>query len=60
LKVAALAKVLRVDDGREFVASLRQRLTRRNCSVTSAHDGKAALAQLEEDKDTEVVILDQI
>ena len=58
MKVAALAKVLLVDDEGEFVDILSQRLTRRNCSVTSAHDGKALLARLEEDKDIEVVILD--
>jgi DNA-binding NtrC family response regulator len=56
--VTALAKVLLVDDEREFVAILTQRLTKRNCSVTFAHNGKDALAQLEEDKDIEVVILD--
>jgi DNA-binding NtrC family response regulator len=58
LKVTALAKVLLVDDEREFVAILTQRLTKRNCSVTFAHNGNDALAQLEEDKDIEVVILD--
>jgi DNA-binding NtrC family response regulator len=56
--VTALAKVLLVDDEREFVAILTQRLTKRNCSVTFAHNGKDALAQLEEDKNIEVVILD--
>ena len=56
--MTALAKVLLVDDESEFVAGLTQRLTQRNCSVTFAHSGKEALAQLEEDKDTEVVILD--
>jgi len=54
----ALAKVLLVDDEREFVAILARRLTERNCSVSFAHNGKDALAQLEEDKDIEVVILD--
>ena len=56
--MTALAKVLLVDDEREFVAILTQRLTKRNYSVTFAHSGKDALAQLEEDKDIEVVILD--
>jgi len=56
--VTALAKVLLVDDEREFVAILAQRLNKRNCSVTSAHNGKDALALLTEDKDIEVVILD--
>lgn len=54
----ALAKVLLVDDERKFVAILTQRLIKRNYSVTFAHSGKDALAQLEEDKDIEVVILD--
>ena len=49
--MTALAKVLLVDDEREFVAILSQRLTRRSFSVPSAHNGKDALAQLEEDKD---------
>jgi len=56
--VTALAKVLLVDDEREFATILTQRLTRRNYSVAFAHSGKDALAQLEEDKDIEVVILD--
>ena len=56
--MTALVKVLLVDDEREFVAILTQRLTRRNYSVTSAHSGQDALAQLEENKDIEVVILD--
>ena len=56
--MAALAKVLLVDDEREFVAFLTRRLTIRNYSVTFAHCGKDALAQLEGDKDIEVVLLD--
>jgi DNA-binding NtrC family response regulator len=56
--VTALAKVLLVDDEREFVAILTRRLTKRNYAVTFAHSGNDALAQLEEDKDIEVVILD--
>jgi len=58
LKVTALAKILLVDDEREFVAVLNQRLTKRNYRVTVAHSGKDALAHLEEDKDIEVVLLD--
>ena len=54
----ALAKVLLVDDEREFAAVLTQRLTRRNYSVAAANNGKDALAQLEADKDIDVVILD--
>jgi len=56
--VTALAKVLLVDDEREFVVVLTQRLTKRNYSVTFALSGKDALAQLEADQDIEVVILD--
>ena len=56
--MTALAKVLLVDDEREFATILTQRLTRRNYSVAFAHSGKDALAQLEEDKDIEIVILD--
>jgi len=56
--VAALAKILLVDDERGFVAILTQRLTKRKYSVVFTHSGKDALAQLAEDKDIEVVILD--
>jgi DNA-binding NtrC family response regulator len=56
--VTALLKVLLVDDERDFVCTLTQRLTRRKCSVIFAHNGKDALAQLEEVKDIEVAILD--
>ena len=56
--MTALTKVLLVDDESEFVAILTQRLAKRNYSVTCAHSGKDALAQLEENKDIEVVILD--
>jgi DNA-binding NtrC family response regulator len=56
--VTALAKILLVDDEREFVAVLTQRLTKRNYCATFAYSGKDAFAQLEEDKNIEVVILD--
>ena len=56
--MTAEAKILLVDDNREFAVVLNQRLTGRNYSVTLAHSGKEALAQLEEDKDLEVVLLD--
>jgi CheY-like chemotaxis protein len=58
LKLTAPAEILLVDDEREFVAILIQRLAKRNCSVTTASDGKEALAQLERDQGVEVVILD--
>ena len=54
----ALAKVLLVDDEREFVVVLARRLAKRNFSVTLAQSGKDALAQLEADQDIEVVLLD--
>ena len=56
--MTASAKVLLVDDEREFVAILTQRLTRRNYCATFVHSGKDALAKIEEDKTIEVVILD--
>ncbi len=56
--MTALAKVLLVDDEHEFVVALTQRLTKRNYSVIFAYSGKDALAQLEGDKDIEVVLLD--
>ena len=56
--MTVLAKILLVDDEREFVAILTQRLTKRNYSVTFAHSAKDALVQLEDDKEIDVVILD--
>jgi DNA-binding NtrC family response regulator len=56
--VTASAKVLLVDDEPEFVATLSRRLTKRNYSAACAHSGKNALAQLEKDRDIEVVVLD--
>ncbi len=56
--MTALAKILLVDDEREFVVVLTQRLAKRNYSVTFAHSGKDALARLQEEKNIEVVILD--
>ena len=53
-----LAKVLLVDDEREFVAILAQRLAKRRYSANFAYSGKEALAQIAEDKDVEVVLLD--
>ncbi len=56
--MTASAKILLVDDEREFVAILTQRLTKRNYSVAFAHSGNDALVQLEDDKEIDVVILD--
>jgi DNA-binding NtrC family response regulator len=58
LKVKGLVKVLLVDDEREFVAILCQRLTQKSYLVSSAHSGEDALAQLEKNQDVEVVVLD--
>jgi len=54
----ASANVLLVDDERELVAILAQRLVRRNFAVAAAHSGEDALAHLEAHKDIEVVVLD--
>lgn len=54
----ALAKVLLVDDEREFVAILSRRLSKRGYAVGCALSGNDALVQLEKDKDIEVVVLD--
>jgi CheY-like chemotaxis protein len=56
--MTTMTKILLVDDEREFTDILSQRLTKRNYSVTNAQSGKDALAQLEQDKDMDVVILD--
>jgi CheY-like chemotaxis protein len=56
--MTALAKVLLVDDEREFAVVLARRLAKRNFSVKLAHSGEDALAQLAADRDIEVVLLD--
>ena len=58
LKVRTFVKVLLVDDEPEFGAILSQRLSKRRYSVSTARSGEDALAQLEQDKNIEVVILD--
>jgi len=50
-------KVLLVDDEKDFVASLSERLALRNVDVTGAFSGDEAL-QLLQDQDFDVVILD--
>jgi DNA-binding NtrC family response regulator len=47
-----------VDDERKFAVVLARRLAQRNYAVTLAHSGEDALAQLEGDKDIDVVLLD--
>lgn len=51
------AKVLLVDDEREFIETLSDRLMIRDVSTAVAHDGQSALAVLEND-DPEVMIID--
>ena len=53
--MTALAKILLIDDEREFVVILTQRLTGKNYSATFSHRGKNAIAQVKEDQDIEVV-----
>jgi two-component system, OmpR family, response regulator CpxR len=50
-------KVLLVDDEREFVKTLSERLILRDMGSAVAHDGQSALELLEED-DPEVLVLD--
>lgn len=52
------ATILFVDDEEAFVEAMAKRLTRRNMTIYTAHDGDTALKVLEEHRDIEVVILD--
>lgn len=52
------ATVLIVDDEKGFVETMAKRLEKRNMTVFQAFDGEAALRQLGEHKDIQVVILD--
>lgn len=52
------ATILFVDDEEAFVEAMAKRLTRRNMTIHTAHDGDTALKVLEEHRDIEVVILD--
>ena len=54
----ALANVLLVDDEIPFVETLTKRLRKRDLDITAAHDGRQALAELEQNRMLEVVILD--
>lgn len=53
-----IAHVLIVDDEVAFVEAMTRRLTKRQVTVFSALSGEGALKALEENNDTEVVILD--
>jgi two-component system, OmpR family, response regulator len=50
-------KILLVDDEREFVTTLAERLELRNMKVTTAMDGESALGLVENDP-PQVVVLD--
>ncbi|MCG8564996.1 MAG: response regulator [Desulfobacterales bacterium] len=52
------AKVLLVDDEKDFTATLAKRLARRGVTVSQAHSGPQALDNLETAPKTEVVVLD--
>ena len=52
------ATVLIVDDEMGFVETMAKRLGKRNMTVYKAFDGDAALQQLKEHADVQVVILD--
>lgn len=52
------ATILLVDDEVGFVDTMTKRLQKRNMTVHKAYDGQAALQQLGEHKDIEVIILD--
>jgi len=52
-------KVLLVDDEKEYVEALAQRLEARNMSVVTAYNGDEAIARLREEK-IDVVILDMV
>ncbi|UCF93841.1 MAG: response regulator [Desulfobacterales bacterium] len=51
-------RLLLVDDEKQFVEVMTQRLTKRNYSVVPAFSGEEALERLEEDSPIEVVVLD--
>lgn len=52
-------RVLLVDDEKDFVEALAQRLEARNLSITTALSGDEALSKLR-DEDVDVVILDML
>ena len=54
----SVAKVLLVDDERDFVSAMTKRLTKRDLEVSNAFDGLEALEALSQDDGVEVVILD--
>lgn len=54
----SVARVLLVDDERDFVSAMTKRLTKRDLEVSNAFDGLEALEALSQDERIEVVVLD--
>ncbi len=52
------ATILFVDDEEAFVEAMAKRLTKRNMTIYTAHDGDTALELLGKERGIEVVILD--
>ncbi len=52
------AKLLMIDDEEAFVAALEKRLERRDVNVLTAYSGEDGLKKLDENPDTDVVLLD--
>lgn len=51
-------KVLIIDDEKDFVKSMEERLTLRGIAVSTAYDGVSGIGVLDQHPDTEVVLLD--
>jgi DNA-binding NtrC family response regulator len=51
-------RLLMIDDEEGFVAALGQRLTHRGITVLAAYSGEEGLRKLDENPDTDVVLLD--
>jgi DNA-binding NtrC family response regulator len=56
--IMSAVKILLVDDEKPFVETIMKRLKKREIEVNAAHDGQEALNYLEQNRGTEVVILD--
>jgi DNA-binding NtrC family response regulator len=52
------ARLLMIDDEVAFVAALEKRLERRDVTVLAAYSGEEGLKKLDENPDTDVVLLD--
>lgn len=52
------ARVLLVDDEKDFVHTIAKRLNKRNLTIAKAFSGEDAMAYIQEHPKTEVVILD--